>query len=282
MSYASTSYLLVFLLLLQAFVLCLMFIKYFVVSSQAWSSSLLPLTMNVIAIGNVVLSFLIFKKLIQAEYQDQLAQEQTRRLESMQELVSDIRGQRHDFISHLQTVYGLLQLNKPESAQEYLTEVVREVRVSAQLVKLDQPEVGALIQAKATQATTRNINLNLAIQSRLSALPIRPFHLNRVLGNLLDNAFDAVMTLEPAERFVRLDISEDDKNFTFSVLNAGPEIEEKTRQAVFKQGFSTKDPGRGLGLAISREIVEQYGGTIQVSSPPTVFTVKIPRPEAKV
>ena len=282
MSYASTSYLLVFLLLLQAFVLCLMFIKYFVVSSQAWSSSLLPLTMNVIAIGNVVLSFLIFKKLIQAEYQDQLAQEQTRRLESMQELVSDIRGQRHDFISHLQTVYGLLQLNKPESAQEYLTEVVREVRVSAQLVKLEQPEVGALIQAKATQATTRNISLNLAIQSKLSSLPIRPLHLNRVLGNLLDNAFDAVMALETAERFVRLDISEDDKNFTFSVLNAGPKIDEQTRQAIFESGFSTKGPGRGLGLGISREIVEQYGGTIQVSSPPTVFTVKIPRPEAKV
>jgi Signal transduction histidine kinase regulating citrate/malate metabolism len=200
---------------------------------------------------NVIASFLILQRLIWAEHQNQLAEEQARRLESMQELISDIRGQRHDFISHLQTVYGLLQLNKPESAQEYLTEVVREVYACAQLVKLKQPEIGALIQAKATWAATRSISLNLAIESRLSNLPIRPLHLNRVLGNLLDNAFDAVMSLEPAERFVRLDIGEDEKNFTFSVLNAGPEINEETRRVIFDQGFSTKGPGRGRGALAS-------------------------------
>lgn len=280
MSYTSSSYLLILFLLFQALSLSILSHKQFFVSNLPWTFISFLIT-NIILVCNVIVSFLILQRLMWAEHQNQLAKEQVRRLEGMQELVSDIRGQRHDFISHLQTVYGLLQLNKPESAQEYLTEVVREVRACAQLVKLEQPEVGALIQAKATQAAIRSINLNLAIQSRLSNLPIRPLHLNRVLGNLLDNAFDAVMYLEPAGRFVRLDIGEDEKNFTFSVLNAGPEIDEETRRAIFEQGFSTKGPGRGLGLGISREIVEQYGGTIQVSSPPTVFTVKIPRPEAK-
>lgn len=281
MSYTLSNYPLVFFLLLQALALCLLSHKNFFVSNHPWTFSSF-LIINIILVCNVIVSFLILQRLMWADHQSELAKEQARRLESMQELVQDIRGQRHDFISHLQTVYGLLQLNKPENAQEYLTEVVREVRVSAQLVKLDQPEVGALIQAKATQAAARNISLNLAIQSKLSSLPIRPLHLNRVLGNLLDNAFDAVMDMEPAERFVRLDIGEDDKSYVFSVLNAGPEIDEQTRQAVFETGFSTKGPGRGLGLGICREIVEGYGGTIQVSSPPTVFTVKIPRPEAKV
>ncbi|MEW6275552.1 MAG: ATP-binding protein [Bacillota bacterium] len=227
------------------------------------------------------MSFLILKRLVQSEYQSILLEQQARSMEDIQELIRNIRAQRHDFLNHLQTVYGLLQMNKAESAQSYLAEVVREARTSAQLINLKQPEVGALIQRKVNQAAAQEISFNLTIQSDLHAVPVRPYQLNRVLGNLIDNAFEAVMGLEPKDRFVKVEISEDEENYIIKVLNSGPGLKPEILDHIFAPGFSTKGSNRGMGLSIVREIVEEHGGTISVSSPPTIFTVKFSRPGGK-
>ncbi|MCL6447726.1 MAG: Spo0B domain-containing protein [Armatimonadetes bacterium] len=276
MSAASSNYALIIFLLTQSFVLCLVF-QYIIINNlTAYLGIILAIALVVIA--NAVLSFLTLKKLMQSEYQNMLLEQQARSMEDIQELIQNIRAQRHDFINHLQTVYGLLQMNRPDSAQDYLADVVREARTSAQLVNLKQPEIGALIQRKVNQAAVQEISFNLSIQSDLRAIPLRPYQLNRVLGNLIDNAFEAVMGLEPKERFVKLEIGEDSDNYIIKVLNSGPGIKPEALDFIFQAGFSTKGHNRGLGLAIVREIVEQHGGTIQASSPPTLFTVCFPRP----
>lgn len=277
MSAASSNYALIIFLLTHSLILCLVFQNYFIINNlTGYPGIVLAIALTVTA--NAVLGFLTLKKLIQSEYQNMLLEQQARSMEDIQELIQNIRAQRHDFINHLQTVYGLLQMNRPDSAQDYLAEVVREARTSAQLVNLKQPEIGALIQRKVNQAAVQEISFNLSIQSDLRAIPLRPYQLNRVLGNLIDNAFEAVMGLEPKERFVKLEIGEDSENYIIKVLNSGPGIKPEVLDFIFQAGFSTKGHNRGLGLAIAREIVEQHGGTIQASSPPTLFTVCFPRP----
>lgn len=279
MSAVSSNYALIIFLLTQSFVLCLVF-QYIIINNLvAYLGIILAIALVVIA--NAVLSFLTLKKLIQSEYQNMLLEQQARSMEDIQELIQNIRAQRHDFINHLQTVYGLLQMNRPDSAQDYLAEVVREARTSAQLVNLKQPEIGALIQRKVNQAAVQDISFYLSIQSDLRAIPLPPYQLNRILGNLIDNAFEAVVGLEPKERFIKLEIGEDSENYIIKVLDSGPGIKPEVLDFIFQAGFSTKGYNRGLGLAIVREIVEQHGGTIQASSPPTLFTVRFPRPEGK-
>ncbi len=280
MSAVSSNYALIIFLLTQSFILCLVFHQYFIINNLTDYLGLV-LASALVVIANAVLGFLTLKKLMQSEYQNMLLEQQARSMEDIQELIRNIRAQRHDFINHLQTVYGLLQMNRPDSAQDYLAEVVREARTSAQLVNLKQPEIGALIQRKVNQAAVQEISFNLSIQSDLHTIPLRPYQFNRVLGNLIDNAFEAVMGLEPKERFVKLEIGEDSENYIIKVLNSGPGIKPEVFDFIFQAGFSTKGHNRGLGLAIIREIVEQYGGTIQASSPPTLFTVRLPRPGGK-
>ena len=279
MSAVSFNYALIIFLLSQCFILCVV-TQYMIINNLTTYLGII-LAITLIVIINALLSFLILKKLVQSDYKDMLLEQQTRSMADIQELIQNIRAQRHDFINHLQTVYGLLQMNRPDSAQDYLAEVVREARTSSQLVNLKQPEIGALIQRKVNQAAAQDISFNLSIQSDLREIPLRPYQLNRILGNLLDNAFEALMGLEPKERFVKLEISEDNENYVLKVLDSGPGIPPDALNFIFQAGFSTKGQNRGLGLAIVREIVEQHGGTIQASSPPTVFTVRFPRPGGK-
>lgn len=230
--------------------------------------------------SNVILSLVLMHRLVSLEQQAFLAQQQARYIEHMEELIRNIRSQRHDFVSHLQAVYGLLQLGYFENAQQYIAEVAGEARTSTQTLRLSKPEVAALIQRKSIQAANQNIAFSLSIESELEALPMRPYHLNRILGNLLDNAMEAVMVLEPRDRFVKLEIKEDEKSFIFVVSNSGPEIKKECWERIFEPGFSTKGPGRGLGLAIVKETVSQHGGEVKVTSPPITFTVTIPKTKA--
>ncbi len=46
---------------------------------------------------------------------------------------------------------------------------------------------------------------------------------------------------------------------------------------IFEPLYTTKETGTGLGLSICKNIVQQHGGSIEVSSPPTVFTVRLPK-----
>jgi hypothetical protein len=236
---------------------------------------------DMVVVGNTALSLILIRKLTVQEEQANLIRQQAKHIQDLEEMIRNIRAQRHDFISHLQAVYGMLQMGKPESAREYLAEVTGDIRILTQTLKLKSPEVAALVQQKAALAASRNISFGLVIETDLSKLSMRPHNLNRILGNLLDNAMDAVAFLATRDRYIRLEINEDEENYFISVGNSGPGIREDLMEKIFEPGFSTKGENRGLGLAIVREIVQQHGGKIKVSSPPTIFTVTLPKAGAE-
>ncbi|SHE59857.1 hypothetical protein SAMN02745218_00564 [Desulfofundulus australicus DSM 11792] len=259
----------------QALLICL-FTQYLV-----YFNTSIPLgwivIVDMVIFGNTVLGFILLRKSLVLEEQDNLIRQQARHIQNLEEMIRNIRAQRHDFISHLQAVYGMLQMGKLESAREYLAEVTGDIRILTQTLKLKSPEVAALVQQKAALAAGRNISFGLVIESDLAKLAVRPHNLNRILGNLLDNAMDAVMFLATKDRYVRLEIRENEQCYILSVGNSGPGIREDLMEKIFEPGFSTKGENRGLGLAIVREIVQQHGGKIKVSSPPTIFTVTLPK-----
>lgn len=88
----------------------------------------------------------------------------------------------------------------------------------------------------------------------------------RILGNLIDNALDAPAGEAPKALCVAL--WEDVKGFHFAVENNGAPVPEEIQDSLFQRGFSTKGPGRGMGLSIVQEILEQYGGQIDLDSTP--------------
>ena len=90
--------------------------------------------------------------------------------------------------------------------------------------------------------------------------------LQQVLLNLLLNAFDAVAPRIPAERRVRVVAHVDAAGVTIGVEDTGVGMEAAAQERAFAPFYTTKPKGMGLGLSISRTIVEAHGGTLTMSS----------------
>jgi signal transduction histidine kinase len=129
--------------------------------------------------------------------------------------------------------------SKPELKKENLHEVI--LRVVTYFGKR-LPHSGKLIQITLEGNNEIITNLNAEL-------------FEWVIENLIKNALDAI---ETKEGFVKVSIFETAKNIEIEVSDNGKGIDYKLRNEVFKPGFSTKRRGWGLGLSLSKRIVEDY------------------------
>ena len=210
--------------------------------------------------------------------------EQTRMLEEANRQLEDLNGtlrkQRHDFMNHLQVVFSLLELNDPGEAMKYVESVYGDIKRAGSALKTAIPAVNALIAAKRQDCEALGIALVLHIHSGWQGMPVPGWEMCRVLGNLIDNAREALLADEGStDRRIDLTIDETPGAYTFRVGNNGPAIPPQLRRSIFQLGFTTKSNGHGSGLSIVEEIVKDYGGEIEVESDDSIteFIGSIPK-----
>lgn len=198
----------------------------------------------------------------------------------LEDLNGTLRKERHDFKNHLQVVYSLMELDDTAEAMAYIDSVYADIRHTGSALRTAIPAVNALIAAKKQECADRGIALEADITSPWQGMPVPGWEMCRVLGNLIDNARDALLEVPdlpgPA---IRLSIGETPSAYTFCVSNNGPAIPPRLRESIFQLGFTTKSEGHGAGLTIVREILERFGGGIGVASEEghTSFSGTIPR-----
>ena len=210
--------------------------------------------------------------------------EQTRMLEEANRQLEDLNGtlrkQRHDFMNHLQVVFSLLELNEADEAMRYVESVYGDIKRTGSVLKTAIPAVNALIAAKRQDCEAQGIALTLHIGSSWQGMPVPGWEMCRVLGNLIDNAREALLADEATmDRRIDLTIDETPGAYTFRVANNGPAIPPQLHRSIFQLGFTTKSDGHGSGLSIVEEIVKDHGGQIRVESDEehTVFIGSIPK-----
>ncbi|MCL4441402.1 MAG: Spo0B domain-containing protein [Firmicutes bacterium] len=198
-------------------------------------------------------------------------------INSLKELILSIRKQRHDFNHQLQAVYGLMEAGSFGEAREYIKNTYHYVAGTGELIKTDNPAVSALIYTKIGIAETRNIKFDIYIECSLEEFPLNANQSSSFLGNLIDNAFDAVEVNGAGERLVRLGMTAERGEYIIEVTNRG-ELDPEVSASIFSPNFTTKAGHSGLGLAIVKEIADKHRGSIQVSSEngETVFRADIP------
>jgi two-component system NtrC family sensor kinase len=131
-------------------------------------------------------------------------------------------------------------------------------------------------------ATGRKVRVDLELDGD-GTLECVPEEFNQVLSNLIQNAIEAV----PEETgWVHLRGRVEGDELVVSVKDNGPGIPPEVVQRLFTPFFTTKGPGQGvgLGLTITRRVVQSLGGTLQVSSVVglgTEFVARLPRTQPR-
>ncbi|SCC13241.1 sensor histidine kinase [Arthrobacter sp. NIO-1057] len=180
-----------------------------------------------------------------------------------------LRSQTHEFANHLHAISGLIQLQEYDEVIGFIDGVSfsRSKVFEDVTAHIAEPTIAALLIAKASVATERGIKLEVSNDSRLERGDEQIARdLTTVIGNLLDNAMDALA--EVPEPKIELSIQEIDEIITVKVTDNGAGIADDAMKEIFTQGFSTKDTtvsgGRGFGLALSRLVCRRRQGDITV------------------
>ncbi|MCI3921625.1 GHKL domain-containing protein [Paenibacillus sp. TRM 82003] len=205
--------------------------------------------------------------------------------EEMQSLFVAVRGERHDFVNHLNTLKAMADTKRFEQLQRYVKELVDETIALNDIVSIGHPAVAAIIQSKTAVA----LRLRIAFTHQLEGMTsiagvkgVKSVDIVKILANLIDNAFEEVMELEPEQRRVHVQGWIENERIVFSVSNAlREELSNEQLQRMFLPTYTTKagDGHSGLGLSIVREKARQYRGHVTVSTPEprTIeFVVSVP------
>ena len=207
-----------------------------------------------------------------------------RELDNARSVSEALRAQAHDFSNRLHTIAGLIELGRQEEAIQLTTESssVSQELTESLLDRVGDPVLGALLLGKSAVAAERGIQFRLSPDSRLDGDAGHPRDLITVVGNLIDNALDAVASSpNGGPRWVEVSIRQDDGDVVITVHDSGPGISGENSERIFSEGFTTKvaAPGarRGLGLALVKQVSARRGGQVTVvNQGGAVFTVRLP------
>ncbi|MDK1346876.1 sensor histidine kinase [Streptomyces sp. 378] len=206
-----------------------------------------------------------------------------RELDSTRGLIDALRAQDHEHANRMHTLLGLLELEMYDDAVEFVGEVVGDHRATAEQVteRIEDPLLAALLVGKATVAAERGVALWVSDRTRLPDRLVDPQGLVTVVGNLVDNALDAVAGRPHAR--VEVELRSEGRTAILRVRDTGPGIPPEHRELIFTTGWSTKEPPahreRGIGLSLVRRLAERQGGSATVGDAHgggAEFTVVLP------
>lgn len=191
-----------------------------------------------------------------------------RDITGIDQVVSSLRANVHEFKNKLHVVMGFIQMKEYDEAKDYIMKLQREESRNFSLVRaVEDHYINAILLAKGSIAKENRIDFKIEGSSNLMEDhgKISSDDMVVIVGNLLDNAFEACMVFEDGENQVRLTLDENDKRIRIEVFDTGIEISDDMLDSIFKRGVSTKGKGRGSGLSLVKDKIDLYKGFVDIS-----------------
>jgi signal transduction histidine kinase len=137
----------------------------------------------------------------------------------------------------------------------------RQSSIEMQPLKVEEV-VRDVVSLVSTDAASKKIALSLALQPDLPSISGDRVHLSQVLLNLLMNSIQALQSRPPEAREVVIEARTRNDEVEIAVRDSGHGIAEAIADKLFDPFFTTKPEGMGMGLALSRSIIEAHGGQL--------------------
>ncbi len=171
----------------------------------------------------------------------------------------------------MHTVAGLLQLGQQNEALSYLFEVTEQQEEITRFLQrhFDDDGVAGLLLGKISRGKELGIDIRIDPDSRMNQFPrlIDRHDFVLLLGNLIENAFDALADTEVGSKEIYVSIQQDDEYMSILVEDNGCGMSETTKQRMLERGFTTKKgESRGMGLHLLSGIVTKGNGRLTCES----------------
>ena len=212
----------------------------------------------------------IDKKL--ANYQQELIETHYREVENM---YRQMRGWRHDYRNHIQTMKAFAASGDLEDIKAYLDELDTDLNTVDTVVKTGNAMADAILNSKISLARAREIQVHVDAHIPVK-LKMSELDLCVILGNLFDNAIEASMALPVDQRLIRvyMDMKNTQLYISFTNFTAAGKMKKSGR------GFkTTKGDGHGFGLVRIDHIIDRLDGYLSRNSEDGAFTTEILIPQ---
>ncbi len=206
-----------------------------------------------------------------------------KQLSQVKEYSELLRAQTHEYSNKLHTIAGLIQIGHEKEALDLIgQETAGYQGLIAFLAKaIPHPVLAAFIIGKYNYAQELRIGLLIDSESQLIDVPV---DLNRekvvtILGNLIDNAFDAALHSKHKPQ-VTISMTDSGNDLVFEIGDSGAGVPPKIAEKIFDRGFTTKQKDRGHGLHLVMRALNDLHGQITLGDSElggALFTVFIPK-----
>lgn len=207
-----------------------------------------------------------------AVYQRELIETHYREVENM---YRQMRGWRHDYRNHIQTMKILAANDDLQGLKQYLDELDHDLNTLDLVVKTGNAMADAILNSKISLARAKDINVHVDAHIPVK-LKMSEIDLCCIIGNLFDNAIEASVKLPEEQRLIRvyMDMKSTQLYISFTNFTADKKLKKEGR--LFR---STKGEGHGFGLVRIDAIVERLDGYISRNSEDGAFTTEILLPQ---
>ena len=208
-------------------------------------------------------------------------------LTQIKQYVESLRTLRHEHLNWMSTINGLLQMKEYDKV---LAMVQGESQAQQQLIDslrgaFADRQVAGLLFGKVQRARELGLTMTIVPGSQLHQLPegLDSTEFAAIVGNLLDNAFEASLCTQQGNKVVELYLSDEGDDVIIEVADQGCGVPEALREKIFEQGVSTRtdEPGEhGIGLYLIASYVRRCNGviTLEDNSPcGTLFSLFLPK-----
>ena len=190
-------------------------------------------------------------------------------------MYQQMRGWRHDYRNHIQTMKAYAASGDWDAIRQYLDLLDEDLTTVDTVIKTGNPMTDAILNSKISLAKSKNIpvvaDAHIPLKLRSSELD-----LCCIIGNLFDNAIEASLKLPEKERMIRVYMDMKNTQLYISFTNFTAQGKLKKQGNLFR---STKGEGHGFGLVRIDAIVERLDGYISRISEEGAFTTEILLPQ---
>lgn len=220
-----------------------------------------------------ILSGLLDKRI--AAYQRELIKTHYAEVENMYQ---QMRGWRHDYRNHIQTMKSYAALDDMESIRRYLDELDTDLAVVDTVIKTGNRMTDAILNSKISLAKARHIPVTADAHIPVE-LSISEIDLCVIIGNLFDNAIEASLRLPEGERMIRVYMDMKNTQLYISFTNFTAVGKQKKIGGIY---LTSKGEGHGFGLNRMDNIVKRMGGYLSRNSEDGAFTTEVLLPQSKI